>query len=45
MKIKEKEENKKVSCVENMTPFILMIGLGAHAIFEGIAVGLSKDMA
>jgi len=24
-----------------MTPFILMMGLGAHAVFEGIAVGLS----
>jgi zinc transporter ZupT len=28
-----------------MTPFILMMGLGAHAIFEGIAVGISKDMS
>jgi len=24
-----------------MTPFILMMGLGAHAVFEGIAVGIS----
>jgi zinc transporter 1/2/3 len=27
-----------------MTPFILMIGLGVHAIFEGISLGMSKDL-
>ena len=27
-----------------MTPFVLMIGLGAHAIFEGIALGLNDEM-
>lgn len=27
-----------------MTPFILLIGLGTHAIFEGLALGLTKDM-
>ena len=42
------EENKKEllgmekpTCIENMTPFILMIGLGTHSIFEGISLGLS----
>ena len=33
---------EKPSCLENMTPFILLIGLGAHAVFEGIAMGLEK---
>lgn len=28
------------SCGEKFTPFILLIGLGAHSIFEGIAVGI-----
>ena len=28
-----------------MTPFVLLIGLGAHAIFEGLALGLKDDMA
>ena len=27
-----------------MTPFVLMIALSVHSIFEGIAVGLTKDM-
>ena len=31
----------KPTCVDNMTPFILLIGLGTHAIFEGIAVGIA----
>ena len=26
-----------------MTPFVLMIGLGVHSTFEGLALGLSKD--
>jgi len=34
---------KKPSCVENMTPFVLLVGLGTHAIFEGIALGISRD--
>ncbi len=28
-----------------MTPFVLMIALSVHAIFEGIALGLQKDMS
>lgn len=31
---------KKPTCLENMTPFILLIGLGTHAIFEGLALGM-----
>ena len=30
--------------MENMTPYVLMIGLGAHAIFEGIALGMGKSV-
>ena len=26
-----------------MTPFVLLIGLGAHALFEGIAMGLEHE--
>lgn len=26
-----------------MTPFILMIGLGVHATFEGLSLGIEKD--
>jgi len=32
---------EKPGCIENMTPFILLIGLGTHAIFEGLALGLA----
>lgn len=36
-------DTKKPSCIENMTPFVLMIGLGVHATFEGLSLGMSKD--
>jgi solute carrier family 39 (zinc transporter), member 1/2/3 len=26
-----------------MTPFILLIGLGVHAMFEGLSLGMSDD--
>lgn len=26
-----------------MTPFVLLIGLGTHAMFEGLALGISGD--
>ena len=26
-----------------MTPFVLLIGLGTHAVFEGLALGISGD--
>jgi len=35
---------KKSSCCPNMTPFILMIALSVHSIFEGLALGLQPDM-
>ena len=28
----------------NMTPYVLMIGLGAHSLFEGIAVGMGHTV-
>jgi len=33
----------KPSILENISPFVLIIGLGVHSLFEGIAVGLSSD--
>jgi zinc transporter 1/2/3 len=33
----------KPSILENLSPFVLIIGLGVHSLFEGIAVGLSPD--
>ena len=32
------------ACMESMNPFVLMIGLGAHSLFEGIALGLGNKM-
>ena len=29
-------------CLEKMTPFILLIGLGVHSIFEGLSLGLNQ---
>jgi|Transcript_1725 zinc transporter ZupT len=37
-----REVKEKSSCCPNMTPFILMIALSTHSIFEGLAVGLAK---
>ena len=36
-------KKQKESCCPNMTPFILMIALSVHSVFEGLAVGLAKD--
>ena len=27
----------------NLTPFILQIAIGIHAVFEGLSIGLAKD--
>jgi len=40
----EDEAGEKTSCVQNMTPFVLLIGLGAHALFEGIACGMCDTL-
>ena len=37
-------KKEKPSFIENMTPFVLMIGLGVHALFEGFALGISDDV-
>ena len=37
------DEPKKASCCPNMTPFILMIALSVHSLFEGLALGLTKE--
>ena len=34
---------KKHGILENLSPFVLIIGLGVHSLFEGIAVGLAPD--
>lgn len=28
----------------NMTPYVLLIGLGVHSLFEGIALGIKNEM-
>lgn len=40
--INEAEELRKAgSCCPNMAPFVLMMALSVHAIFEGLAVGIA----
>ena len=40
------EETKvEHTCCDNITPFILMIGLGLHAVFEGMAMGAENRKA
>lgn len=34
----------KNSCANNFTPFVLLIGLGTHAVFEGLALGLQEKV-
>ena len=36
------EKKRKDSCCPNMTPFVLMLALSVHSIFEGLALGLAK---
>lgn len=38
------DHHKKKRCSCNLTPVVLMIALSTHAVFEGIAVGLVKDL-
>ncbi len=37
------EIKEKSSCCPNMTPYILMLALSVHSVFEGIATGLAKS--
>jgi len=41
--LEEDTPKKKGCCSCNMTPFILMIALSVHAMFEGLALGLETD--
>jgi zinc transporter 1/2/3 len=49
--LKEKNQSEmahhehKKSCGEKMTPFVLLIGLGVHAMFEGLSLGMSQDVS
>ena len=31
-------------CMATMTPYVLMLGLSCHSIFEGIALGMGNDL-
>ena len=37
------EKDKDESCLANFTPFVVLIGLSVHSIFEGMAVGVESD--
>ena len=37
------EDAPKKPCCPSFTPFVLMIALSVHAVFEGLALGLSPD--
>ena len=39
----QNDPKRKNSCMKAMTPFVLLIGLGVHSIFEGIAMGLENE--
>jgi solute carrier family 39 (zinc transporter), member 1/2/3 len=42
----EERENRKKCCEGfNLSSFVLLIALSTHALFEGIALGLTKDLA
>ena len=41
----EKERRKKLCEGLNLQSFVLLIALSTHAIFEGIALGLTKELA
>lgn len=43
--LEEKSPKKKGCCSCNVTPFVLMIALSVHAIFEGLALGLSGEFS
>lgn len=39
------KEKEVIVCGINLTPLVLLIALGFHSIFEGIALGLIKDLS
>lgn len=42
-KAKNATDDFAPSCMDNFKPFVLLFGLGAHSIFEGLAMGLETD--
>lgn len=38
------DADNKTSCFAGISSFVLLIGLGAHSLFEGLAVGMAKDV-
>jgi zinc transporter ZupT len=38
-------EKQVLICGVNITPLILLLALGIHSIFEGIALGMSKSIS
>jgi len=34
---------KAKSCCPNLTPYVLMIALSTHSIFEGLALGIETN--
>ena len=41
--LKKSSPKTHKSCTESMGPIVLMIGLGIHSIFEGLALGMSEN--
>ena len=37
------QKEKKKGCCPDMSPFVLMIALSVHSIFEGLALGISTE--
>ena len=38
----KKTKTKETTCCPNMTPYILLMALSVHSLFEGLATGLQK---
>ena len=41
----KKTKSKETTCCPNMTPYILLMALSVHSLFEGLATGLQKSEA
>lgn len=39
----EELEARKKTCGEVMSPFVILVGLGIHSVFEGVALGIEPD--
>ena len=40
----QKKKESKASCFAGLSSYVLMIALGVHSLFEGIALGLGSDL-